>query len=113
MRKQVDVFKSILNDDEFSIEKFGAIIHRGWEMKKRLALNITNPKIDNYYSTACQYGAKGGKISGAGGGGFILFYAEPEAQEKIKQSLDQLTYVPFKFDNTGSQVIYHTHENHI
>ena len=74
---------------------------------------ITTSEIDDIYEAGMKAGALGGKLLGAGGGGFILFYAEPNVQQKIIKHLDKLTYVPFKFDTTGSQVIYHTHENHI
>ena len=101
MRNQVDELKNVLND-EFSVEKFGALIHRGWEMKKRLALNITNPEIDDYYSTACQYGAKGGKISGAGGGGFISFVAEKKNHDSIINALTNKGLVHYRFNLSTS-----------
>jgi len=66
---------------------------------------ITNTKIDDLYSAAIKAGALGGKILGAGGGGFVLFFVKPEHQEKVKTALSNFTYVPFKFDNTGSKVV--------
>ena len=98
MRKQVDVFKSILNDDEFSIDKFGAIINKGWQIKKGLASNISNPKIDDYYFTACQHGAKGGKISGAGGGGFLSVISEKKNHSNINNALTKKGLIPYKFN---------------
>ena len=86
---------------------------RQWGIKRTITNKITTNEIDDIYEKGIKAGALGGKLLGAGGGGFILFYAEAEVQEKIKQSLHGLTYVPFRFDNTGSQVIYHAHENHI
>jgi D-glycero-alpha-D-manno-heptose-7-phosphate kinase len=66
---------------------------------------ITNTKIDDLYNTAIKAGALGGKILGAGGGGFVLFFVKPEHQEKVKTALSSLTLVPFKFENTGSKVV--------
>jgi D-glycero-alpha-D-manno-heptose-7-phosphate kinase len=102
MRNQVDELKNMLDNDGFSIEKFGAIIHRGWEMKKGLASKVTNPEIDDYYSTACQYGAKGGKISGAGAGGFISFIADKKNQSTISSELVKKGLIPYKFNLASS-----------
>ena len=75
-------------------------------MKKSLASNVTNPKIDDYYSTALKYGAKGGKISGAGGGGFISFIADKKNHNAISNELVKKGLIPYKFnlDSTGTTV---------
>ena len=113
MMELTDEALSLLSDENRKLNEFGQLLGQQWKIKRTITNSITTSEIDDIYKIGIKCGALGGKLLGAGGGGFILFYAEPEAQEKIKQSLDQLTYVPFKFDNTGSQVIYHTHENHI
>ena len=113
MMELLDEAFSILYDENRDMNDFGRLLGRQWEIKRTITNKITTNDIDEIYKTGINAGALGGKLLGAGGGGFILFYAKPEAHEKIKQSLHQLTFVPFKFDNTGSQVIYHTHENHI
>ena len=66
---------------------------------------ITNNEIDSLYKTAIKAGAIGGKVLGAGGGGFILFFVKPENQEKVKKALSKLTHVPFNFENTGSKIV--------
>ncbi len=93
--------------DEKPIEDFGKLLKTSWEYKKKLSSKISNPRIDAIYDTAIKAGALGGKLLGAGGGGFILFFAPPEIQPRIKEKLKRLLHVPFKFENQGSQVIYY------
>jgi D-glycero-alpha-D-manno-heptose-7-phosphate kinase len=76
-----------------------------------LTNKITTPFIDNVYEIAIKVGALGGKLLGAGGGGCILFFVKPEDQPKVKERLKNLLYVPFKFENLGSQIIYYTLSN--
>ena len=71
-----------------------------------MSSRITNPRIDRYYSRAIEYGAVGGKLLGAGGGGFLLLYCEPENQESLRNALFDLYEMPFKFDWAGSKIIY-------
>jgi D-glycero-alpha-D-manno-heptose-7-phosphate kinase len=85
----------------------GTLLHESWKLKKTLTYKITNDSIDEIYHTAKEAGAIGGKLLGAGGGGFILFIAKPELHELIKQKLENLLYVPFKFENTGSSIIFY------
>jgi D-glycero-alpha-D-manno-heptose-7-phosphate kinase len=85
------------------LDKIGEILKFGWENKKLMAKGISNPEIDNIYKTAIQSGASGGKISGAGGGGFMFFYCPANTRFKVKEALEDLGgYVlPFEFNNTG------------
>jgi D-glycero-alpha-D-manno-heptose-7-phosphate kinase len=108
----VDEAFSILLDGNRHLNDFGQLLGKQWGIKRTITNKITTNEINDIYKTGIKAGALGGKLLGAGGGGFILFYAEPHVQPKIREKLSYLTYVPFKFDNTGSQVIYHTHENH-
>ncbi len=85
---------------------FGRLLHEAWMLKRQLSDYVTTPNIDAIYDTALSAGAVGGKLLGAGGGGFILFFAEPEKQDYIKEKLYDLTYVPFKFENEGTKIIY-------
>ena len=87
------------------MEEFGKLLNKAWENKRSLSDRISNTQIDELYSAAIKAGALGGKILGAGGGGFILFFAKPENQDRVKAALDNLTFVPFKFENTGSKVV--------
>ena len=75
-------------------------------MKKNLSQSITNNFIDKIYNKAIDNGALGGKITGAGGGGFLLLYVPLNKQMKVKKALSNLTHVPFKFENKGSQIIF-------
>ena len=88
------------------LDGFGEILHQGWTEKRRLASGISNPQIDEWYAVARRHGALGGKILGAGGGGFLLLYADPENHPKIIQALAALQPVPFKFSPQGSKIIY-------
>lgn len=88
------------------IDSFGEILHTGWLYKKELASQISNPQIDYYYERARLAGATGGKLLGAGGGGFLLFYVEKEKQEAVRSSLSELNELPFQFDFSGSNIVF-------
>lgn len=111
MLAMVDEGQNILTNKNRNLDDFGKLLHKGWEIKKKLANNITNTKIDSMYEQALKNGALGGKLLGAGGGGFILFYAPQEAQQKIKEIFKKFIYVPFKFDSLGTQIIYYAPSN--
>jgi D-glycero-alpha-D-manno-heptose-7-phosphate kinase len=93
----------LLNND---LSHFGDILHQGWLLKTKLASNITNFKINEYYDKAIQAGAIGGKILGAGGGGFLLFYCMEENQDSVRKALSDLKETPFTFEPQGSKIIY-------
>ena len=88
------------------VDNVGKILHQGWLFKRELASGITNPEIDNYYQSAIDAGAIGGKILGAGGGGFILVYCKKKVQDKVRAALSDLTEVKFKIEPQGSKIIY-------
>jgi len=96
---------NILNKGD--IKKFGSLLHESWMIKKSLSNKISNKSIDNIYETARSAGALGGKILGAGGGGFVVFFAEPSKQKKIREKLKNLLEIPVKFENQGSQIIFY------
>jgi D-glycero-alpha-D-manno-heptose-7-phosphate kinase len=85
---------------------FGEILHLGWLEKKKMASGISNPRIDAWYERARQHGAVGGKVTGAGGGGFLLLYAPAERHGEIVRYLPELQPVPFRFEPQGSKIIY-------
>ncbi|MBU2609715.1 MAG: GHMP kinase [Chloroflexi bacterium] len=85
---------------------FGDILHAGWIAKRQLAQHVTSEKIDAWYERARRTGALGGKLLGAGGGGFLLFYAPPERHEDIVRALPELRAVPFVFEPQGSKIVY-------
>ena len=105
LRDMVDEASSIMGNPNTPLEEFGKLLNKSWENKRSLSDKVTNIQIDELYSTAIKAGALGGKILGAGGGGFILFFAKPENQDRVKAVLSNLTFVPFKFENTGSKVV--------
>jgi len=88
------------------LDGFGEILHAGWMEKKKLASGISNPQIDQWYSVAQEHGAIGGKVLGAGGGGFLLLFARPESFPEIMRALPELKPVPFKLEPQGSKIIY-------
>jgi D-glycero-alpha-D-manno-heptose-7-phosphate kinase len=87
--------------------EFGKLLHESWQLKRSLSDKITTPEIDDIYDTARRAGAIGGKLLGAGGGGFLLLFAEPGVQSRIKDRLSHLLHVPFRFENQGSQIIFY------
>ena len=102
--------KEVLLDKNISIDEFGKLLNEQWYIKKKLTKLISNNKIDSIYDAAIKAGAIGGKLLGAGGGGFMLFYAKKENHKKIKESLKDKLFVPFRFEKTGSQIIYYSHD---
>lgn len=108
MYQMVDEAIEILQNDKTSIEAFGALLHQSWQLKRNLSQKVTTPEIDVLYEMAMRAGAIGGKILGAGGGGFLLIFARPEIQPLVRSALSHLIHVPFKFENSGSRVVlYH------
>lgn len=106
MNKLVDVAYDYLISKEFN--EFGKLLDYTWELKRGLNANISNNYIDEIYSIAKEVGALGGKLLGAGGGGFMLFYIRKELQDKLRGRLKRLLEIPFKFDEDGSKIIYRT-----
>lgn len=86
---------------------FGAILHKGWMLKKSVTSVISSAQIDEYYERARRAGAIGGKLLGAGGGGFLLFYVEPEKQAAVAEALSELYHLCFKFDSEGTRISYY------
>lgn len=105
MHQMVDEAINILKSGD--LMNFGKLLHEGWQLKRHLTDKITTPEIDEIYTAARRAGAIGGKLLGAGGGGFFLLFAEPEAQPGIKEKLNHLLHVPFHFENLGSQIIFY------
>ncbi len=89
-----------------NIDDFGKLLNSAWDMKKQLGKSITNNKIDNLYDYAIKNGALGGKILGAGGGGFLLLYMKKKDRIKFLNKNDKIINIPFKFSDTGSQIIF-------
>lgn len=97
----------ILNDSKTLLDEFGKLLGESWKLKRSLTSKVSTPVIDQIYETAVRAGATGGKLLGAGGGGFILFFVKPQLQSRVREELKGLLYVPFRFENLGSQIIYY------
>lgn len=108
MSKMVDDAIRICSDSpkEKFLKELGEMMHEGWRLKKNLSSKITNSLIDNAYEKALKAGAYGGKLSGAGGGGFLTLLVHPVNQQKVRESLSDLLEVQLKLDNVGSSIIY-------
>lgn len=89
------------------LSEFGLLLHRSWEIKRRLSSKITAPWIDDIYERALKAGALGGKLLGAGAGGFLLLYVEPDQRERVRSALPELGEVEVAFDNSGSRIIFY------
>lgn len=100
----------VLNNAKSSLAQFGELLNEQWKVKKTLTNHISNPEVNDIYETALRAGARGGKLLGAGGGGFMLFYADREKHSQIKSALQNKIFVPFRFENTGSKIVYYSHE---
>ena len=103
MLQMVDEAIEILKSGD--LMEFGKLMHESWQLKRGLTDRVSTPQIDEIYEAARGAGAIGGKLIGAGGGGFLLLFAEPEIQPSIREKLKHLLNVPFKFENQGSQII--------
>lgn len=103
----VDEAESVLCNRNASLNEFGRLLDTTWKLKRGTGAKVSNGSIDELYAIAIKAGAVGGKLLGAGGGGFLLFYCEKEKQEALKKALNQLMIVPFNFENEGTQVLYY------
>ena len=105
IKEMVDEGMSILQNPSTPIIDLGKLMHESWKLKRSLSAKVSTPKIDEIYETGIKAGAIGGKILGAGGGGFILFFAEPKNHKKIRDHLQGLVHVAFRFENIGSKIV--------
>ena len=90
-----------------NLSNFGRILDESWKIKSQITDDISSDEIDDYYKTALKSGALGGKLLGAGGGGFLLFYVDQKNHKMVKESLSNLYCLPIKFDNAGSRITYY------
>lgn len=103
----VDEAEKVLCDKDASLNEFGRLLDTTWKLKRGTGAKVSNGSIDVLYSQAIDAGALGGKLLGAGGGGFLLFYCEKEKQVSLKKAMERLMIVPFNFENGGTQVLYY------
>ena len=111
MHKLVDEAESILQDKRSDLDDFGRLLDYTWQLKKKTGKNVSTGSIDELYDAGKNAGALGGKLLGAGGGGFLVFYVQPEKQDAVMEAMKDLLYIPFEFENSGTRVIYYAPEN--
>ena len=109
MKDLVEEALSVLGKG-INFNEFGSLLHEAWQAKRSLSARVSNNQVDEMYEVALAAGALGGKITGAGGGGFMLLFVPPESQKRVREALKAQIHVPFRIDNTGSQIIYFQHE---
>jgi D-glycero-alpha-D-manno-heptose-7-phosphate kinase len=105
MREHAYQLQAITSNGKFDPESFGRVLDQSWQLKRQLASTITTDQIDQWYKIATKAGAEGGKLCGAGGGGFLLFIVKPEHQQSVRRALGCLTEVPVGHEVHGSQVV--------
>lgn len=112
MRDQVIKFKQIIESGS-ELDKLGELLHEGWKMKKTLTSRISNEHIDNMYKKAIESGAIGGKISGAGGGGFLMLFVNRDKQNKVRAALNEHREFPFMLEPHGSKIIFNVQRGYL
>jgi D-glycero-alpha-D-manno-heptose-7-phosphate kinase len=110
MQAMVNEAESILANENSPLDEFGKLLHESWQLKRTLTGNITNQNLDEIYEAGRSAGALGGKLLGAGGGGFMLFFVPPECRQALRTRLKNLLCVPFGFSNRGSHVVVYEPE---
>lgn len=105
MQQMTNEAIEILSDHKAPMERFGKLLHENWKFKRGLSEKISSPEIDQIYQTAMDCGAYGGKLLGAGGGGFMIFFAPPAVHPKIREKLSRLVHVNFRFEFLGSKIV--------
>ena len=106
----MDEAEAILTDEQADLNEFGRLLDHTWKLKRGTGAAVSTDCIDALYARGIAAGALGGKLLGAGGGGFLVFYVEPEHQPAVRQAMQELLYIPFRFENGGTRVIYYAPE---
>ena len=106
----VDEAESVLTDKNSDLDDFGRLLDTTWKLKKGTGSAISTNGIDMLYEKGINAGALGGKLLGAGGGGFLVFYVQPDKQQAVKEAMQDLMYIPFNFEEGGTRVIHYSPE---
>ena len=109
----VDDAEKILTDKNSDLDDFGRLLDHTWKLKRQTGSAVSTDSIDELYKRGIGAGALGGKLLGAGGGGFLVFYVEPDKQKAVKDAMSDLMYIPFEFENGGTRVIHYTPETYV
>ena len=108
----VDEAEKILTDKNRKLDEFGELLDHTWQLKKKIGSAVSTDSVNRLYSRGIEAGALGGKLLGAGGGGFLIFYVQPEKQKAVRDAMKDLMYIPFKFENGGTRVIHYSPETY-
>lgn len=112
MYNLVDEAEKVLVDKSEDLDDFGRLLDETWKIKRQTGASVSTNSIDDLYEKGIKAGALGGKLLGAGGGGFLVFYVQPDKQETVKAAMNDLMYIPFEFENGGTRVIHYTPEDY-
>ena len=112
MLSLVDDAERVLTDKESDLDDFGRLLDHTWKLKRQTGSAVSTNSIDELYAKGMAAGALGGKLLGAGGGGFLVFYVQPERQDAVRWAMRDLLYIPFKFEDGGTRVIHYTPEDY-
>jgi len=112
MYNMVDKAEQILCDKNKDLDDFGRLLDESWRLKKQTGKGISTSNIDELYDRGIKAGALGGKLLGAGGGGFLVFYVQPEKQKSVRKAMKDLMYIPFEFENEGATIIHYSPETY-
>ena len=112
MLSLVDEAEKILTDRHSDLDQFGYLLDYTWKLKRQTGDKVSTDSIDALYEKAIKAGALGGKLLGAGGGGFLIFYVPENRREMVKEAMKELLYIPFHFEEGGTRVIHYTPETY-
>lgn len=112
MYSLVDEAEAVLTDEDRNLDEFGHLLDTTWRLKKGTGGAVSTGSIDELYERGMKAGALGGKLLGAGGGGFLVFYVQPEKHEAVKEAMKDLMNIPFKFEDGGTRVIHYSPEEY-
>lgn len=112
MYRLVDEAEKVLTNRTADIDDFGRLLNETWQLKRQTGSSVSTDSIDYLYRKGLQAGALGGKLLGAGGGGFLVFYVQPDNQKYVRKAMEDLMYIPFEFEDGGTRVIHYTPETY-
>lgn len=112
MYSLVDDAEKVLTNKKADLNEFGRLLDHTWKLKRQTGAAVSTDSIDGLYAKGMAAGALGGKLLGAGGGGFLVFYVEPERQKAVREAMSDLMYIPFEFENGGTRIIHYTPESY-
>lgn len=113
MLSLVDDAEKVLTDKNIDLDEFGRLLDHTWKLKRQTGSAVSTNSIDELYAKGIEAGALGGKLLGAGGGGFLMFYVQPDRQDSVRWAMRNLMYIPFEFEESGTRVIHYSPETYV